>query len=446
MPDANQIIDQADSQRDSVYDSAEAAAQAFVDDAGTLHPLPDAVDVVLSNTRVEDVRLARRIISHLVEDVADPVTAVRTDEGTYVGVISFTAQDFYYEADEFHDQIGRVTRGVCSACVEEHSFDHQAVQNPSVHQYNKQAQVDVAQGGLGSMSQSPSASERRNVLGAHFLEDHADVAAYEVAGAAPASKRDVLRGLGNGTDVPDKAEVTQNHSPGDVLRQTGVEFDHVKRSFDLGIDSITVGATLVSGTTIGGNTALHGGNLGNFNVEDFGTTSTTSGEVPTSQGDGTLAMQDPGGGGGLWTEDANSPLTASSTSEATITLDGQYSLVKAFIVGDSSSTTGNAIQMRVNGNTNTYETTMTDGSPFSDGFVRQIAWSGAAEGSVCTMAGEWSGDWGGGCEAPTLHSTYGHTADAYGHPGVTSPLDSITLYNNAANNFSVTARVYGWSG
>lgn len=536
---ANTVLQSAQSRQQAVYDHAESVAQTFISNQGTMYPAAEARQMVESNQGV-GAGLAARIIAHLVEDVVDPLTAVRTNDGVYVGVIDYTERDFYYETTEYHDVLGESTRAVCAPCVDEATFDHQAVSFPAFHQYNKQSRSQVAREGVGSIPRGATAQERRDVIGRHFLGAHSSLTPLEIAeGVTGASAAEIAEAAGRDPDESRDA-LNQALSIEGVMDQQGISFDQAKQTFDLGIDQITVGATLVSGTTIGGNTAIHGGNQSSFNVEDFATTSSTSGEVPTSQGDGTLAMQaqtdtrtdledsagtvvadaegmaftasadaavsvtddtdgtgtvdvsatdtqtgvsddgtqvlgsvtdinfssgtnttatvsDDGDGtatvsydasgtsGGRWTEDANSPLTISSTDTGTITLASNYPLIQVVCTDDPSSTTGTTVQLRVNGVTSSYETTLTNGNPFTEGFVRQVWWSGSGTGARATFAGQFDTDWGGGNEAPTLQSTYGHTADSFGNPSVTSPIDSITLFNNAANNFSATARVYGWS-
>lgn len=618
MVQATQVLQDAVQRQQSVYEDAEAAAQLFVSNAGELYPVDGAVQEVINSTDVgiSDPRLAARTISHLVEDVADPVTAVPTDSGLHVGVVDYTAQDFYYESTQFHDIHGESTKAVCAQCVDEATFDHQASTYPNRSQYRRQLTTDHVSEGVGSVPHGSAAQERRTALGSHFLDSHTNLTAYEVAGASPTPRDDVLSGVGPSTDVPDQARVNMNHTPGDVIEQSGVTFDHVKQSFDLGIGEITVGATLVSGTTIGGNTALHGGNLSNFNVEAFGTgstttgevpvsqgngtlsmqaqtdtrtdvsqagstvvsdvldinftsgsgvgasvaddgdgsitasfpldeayspswtsqhdwerpspssginyfqrlvnssdnsdalwgvdsngnitltssngttntiytfppggsyieyteevrmaggatinsntpvtggnqsnfdvenfatASTTSGEVPTAQGDGTLAMQSPGGGGGTFTEDANSPLTLNSTNTGTITLDGTYDVVRMVGITDNSSATGTRFDLRVNGNSDIYDTVFKNGNASSDGFAKGFFNTGFAQGHVAYLSGDWDNHFsvgatngGGPCNQTTLDTSCNTT--------VTAPLDSITLFDDAANNATVTYIVEG---
>lgn len=445
MPAATDVLEGAKQHQQSIYDSAEAVAQLFIRQQGELLQFDEAVRAVLESNSVaiESPRLAARTINHLVEDIADPVTSVPTDDGRYVGVIEYAPRDFYYESTQFHDVRGESTKAVCARCVEESTFDHQAVAYPDRQQYRKQVATDHAIEGADSIPVRSTEQDRRNVLGAHYLDAHTDLTAHEVAGASQTPRDQILYVLSNGTSVPERATVNMNYSPGDVLKRTGITIDHVMESFDLGIDSITVGATLVSGTTIGGNTAIHGGNQSSFNVEAFGTASSTSGEVPTSQGDGTLAMQTPsGGGGGIYTEDANSPFSANSTDDVTFTLDGTYSVVKAIITADSSSTADNQVDLQVNGVSSDYFTRLSDGSPSGDPHFKGAFRSQFGVGTVLTMSGSWDHAWqinAAGGDNPNAGTNALHGANST----VSSPLNTIRIFDDATGNFSITMRIWG---
>jgi len=87
-----------------------------------------------------------------------------------------------------------------------------------------------------------------------------------------------------------------------------------------------------------------------------------SGTVPTSQGDGTLAMEGISGGGDLtWTEDENSPVSIGETSSYTynISTTGEQYLI-GFKGGNGN---GGALQMQVGGDTGTnYQYWSSDGT------------------------------------------------------------------------------------
>lgn len=84
--------------------------------------------------------------------------------------------------------------------------------------------------------------------------------------------------------------------PGDDVELAEVLQEHREEEHaDVDVDELEIGATLASGTTVGGNTAIHGGNQSDFNVEAFGTAGTAS-QVPKATAAGGLTMGTAGGG------------------------------------------------------------------------------------------------------------------------------------------------------
>jgi len=182
------------------------------------------------------------------------------------------------------------------------------------------------------------------------------------------------------------------------------------------------------------------------NVENFAT-SGADGTVPTSQGDGTLAME--GISGGLWTEDANSPLISSGSQSHTISLNSSWSLILC-VIDTFKNTSGNTQQIgvQVNGiTTSDYEAIKEDGTIF-----------GTAE-SWYLFGGDSITD-GFGASGPLILDT-GPTGYASMRNNTTSgflsamitqgrvsaftaPIDSITFHGQSGET-SVEARVYGWS-
>lgn len=442
---AADVVQQATQQRRDVYDHVDAAADLFLANAGQMFPWNEAVEWVAGELGVT-IRLANRVVEGLVNDTVDPVTVTRTDQGRYVGVVEYQERDFYYEYAEFHDLLGQVTTGVCVPCVQEATFDHQAVQFPEVHQHNKQARANVARPGAGSLGHSASGQERREALGQHYLGAHSDVTPAQIAdelgpGATQAA-------VDMGVRLPNQQSATSTLNaevaPGDVMEFYGISFDDVvaNASIDTGVDQVQVGASLVSGSTIAGNTAIHGGNQGSFNVEDFGTASTTSGEVPTSDGAGNLTMSTPSGSG-QWTEDGNSPLSISSSSSGSISLASSSEIVK--VVVESAGNGSVDVDMRVNGDTGSnYSSRFWDGSTSSDSFVKAVLQPRTAEGSVFYCSGQWSGQWGMGKVAGGPASV-GQIAIGGSNNNISSPLNSVEFLDDAANSFSLTARFYHWS-
>lgn len=59
---------------------------------------------------------------------------------------------------------------------------------------------------------------------------------------------------------------------------------HYQENHDVMPEDVSVGASLVSGTTIDGNTAIHGGNQGSFAVTDFGVGTVSDGEFVQNSG------------------------------------------------------------------------------------------------------------------------------------------------------------------
>lgn len=491
---ASSLITEAKQERSSIYDHVDQAATVFMNNSGTMYPWETAVQMIVDNVGI-DARTANGVLENLVNDVVDPVTMVRKSDGRYAGVVSYNARDFYYETTQFHDIVGEVTKAVCAPCVDQATFDHQAVSFPDLHQHNKQAEANVAVEGRGGVGKGATQQQRRNFIGAHYLTSHTNITPAQVADNVGPGMQQAATDFGIPETGPAATETSFNNrvSIEDVMGQYGINFDQIKNSsLDTGVADITVGASLVSGSTVAGNTIVHGGNQGSFNVEGFGTASATSGEVPTSDGAGNLTMSpqtdtrtnvsqagtqvvadtsdinftsgtnttasvtddgdgtvsvsyDASGTGGIWTEDANSPLTVSASSTGTITLSGQYPTVKCIIESDTSATAGSDIDLQINGDTGAnYATRLWSGNSSADSFVKAAFRTGFGAGTEIIMSGEWGTNWSCGFMGGGDAGINGK-AIAGSNTNVTSPLDSITLMDDAANNFSVTMSVYGLS-
>lgn len=145
--------------------------------------------------------------------------------------------------------------------------------------------------------------------------------------------------------------------------------------------------------------------------------------------------------GGLYREDANSPLTVSGTSSGTITLDGEYDAVLVICSDQGDSETN--IDFRINGvSTNTYDRTgqnasTTTGNPEWRNFGEEDESRGQ----------HWffSGRWDDVATIATPQMKPGGVAGVNGqNDDVTSPLTSITLLENGGSNFvDISLRVYG---
>lgn len=444
---ADDLINSARQERSNVYDHVDAAADIFLNNAGQMYLWRDAVTMVANELSIGE-GTANAVIENLANDQVDPVTVVRNSEGRFVGVAGYAERDFYYEFREFHDVLGEVTTGACVPCVEEATFDHQVAQFPDHQQYLKQRTANVGRPGHGTIPRDATETERRDKLGAHYLTEHTDIQPSEVAESVGPGVDQVASDVG--VDDPGEGRtnadvVNERFTHDSLMENYGISFDQIKNSaqVDTGVDQITVGASLVSGTTIAGNTAVHGGNQGSFNVEDFGTSSTTSGEVPQADGSGGLTMGSVSGSG-VWTEDANSPLTISSSSSAQYTLNGTYDQVM-LIVSNDSSTNSPDIDLRVNGDSGTnYSTRLWNGNTSSDSFVKAVLQGTYAAGATIWMSGQWDSNWtcgvmGGAGGGNNTHAVGGSNAS------VASPLDTFTLLDDAATSFSLTVNVFGYS-
>lgn len=93
-------------------------------------------------------------------------------------------------------------------------------------------------------------------------------------------------------------------------------------------------------------------------VEDFTTGSTTSGEVPTSQGDGSLLMESVGGNVPNWQEDGNSPASTNGAGSITYTIADTFDIYYIALDVDDVSGATNRIDLQLDGVTSsTYKYT-----------------------------------------------------------------------------------------
>lgn len=280
------VFERALGEARAVGSRAQDAARVFTENVGTMYPLDDARVLVSSSLDVDPV-LANRLIVDLVEDLVDPVTAVRTSGGLYVGVAEYDEGPFFYEYREFHDVIGPIRRSVCAACVDRATFDHEVVAVPSLQRYRAQERVAHATEGMGSLGVDSRPEDRYRMLARHYVLDHTDLGVEDLVG------EDVP------DDLPDETTVADLIDDG-LVDPVAIVDDH-----DLGGD-VQTGASLVSGTTIASNTALHGGNLSSFDASSFDGSSGSDGQVLTSTG--AAAQWEAAPGGGIianfeWTED-----------------------------------------------------------------------------------------------------------------------------------------------
>jgi hypothetical protein len=188
---------------------------------------------------------ARIAIDNLVVDSVDPVTQISTDDGDYVGVISYEEDDFFYTYTDYHDRFGEQKKSVCAQCVNEELPVEQ------VHHYTRS-------------TENYDYDEARSLLAAHYLLDHEDMTPEEVV----SEYGDGSIGLNIKQDVSEVAKL--------------INVDEI----DI---SVKTGASLISGSTVGGNLMITSANGSNLAIESL-TTSSAQGTVPQSKGDGTLEM------------------------------------------------------------------------------------------------------------------------------------------------------------
>lgn len=448
---APDVVSEAVSMRRGVYDHVDTAADLFIENSGQMYPKKEAVNWI-SNELGVDFKTAARVVEDLVSDTVDPVTTTTTDDGTFVGAVAYQEQDFYYEYDEFHDLLGQVTTGVCVPCVEEATFDHEAVQFPEVHQHNKQAQASVARPGVGSLGHGATSQERREVLGQHYLDEHTSISPSDVADGAGPGVVEAREQMGyeepDGQRYDTNTEVLNDRTTtGDLIRELGISFDDVvaAESIDTGVDQIQVGATLVSGTTIAGNTAAHGGNLSNFNVEDFGTSSTTQGEVPTSDGSGGLTMSSPGGGGGgalNWTHITTINQTGSDSASHNLSNTWRELAVRITDVTNESGG-GTYLNFNVNGVGSSYDFIQLDSNSRTGQnqiFAARLDNADSPGQVHMVFDGQFTENWGGFCQPRCIRND---VATSFQNNTVGSPINTFGFSANNSDNWAGTVEIFG---
>lgn len=154
-----------------------------------------------------------------------------------------------------------------------------------------------------------------------------------------------------------------------------------------------------------------------------------------------------GGSVPSWTEDGNSPHTASGVSSSTYTLSGQYDQVMVkyqYVVGSESSRTD--LFMQVNGDASgSYNWVNSDGT---NGTASDVIILGGAQSSWgyagdVRIDGSWSNTNGlVGASVLTPNDITQTFATRFAAQSVSSPLDSWTLEYNTGT-ISLRGRVFG---
>lgn len=176
-------------------------------------------------------------------------------------------------------------------------------------------------------------------------------------------------------------------------------------------------------------------------VENLGTAG-GSGLVPTSQGDGTLAMQSPGGGNvPPWEEDANSPISGTGQNSYTYTVSGSYD--KVMVLFDNSQmnqTQLNGDQIRLNGSSSAdydYITNADTQTNSANGFEL-----GAEFGATYAISVSEYRNAGLGINVSWVDTATGLLA--YGSNNqLSTSIGSITFLDSGSANFDIEARIYG---
>jgi len=209
--------------------------------------------------------------------------------------------------------------------------------------------------------------------------------------------------------------------------------EHYSAAHTDGAEAVEVGASLVSGTTVAGNTAFHAGNDGSGSGLDSDTV------------DG----KDAGDlGGGTWNEDGNSPFRVSGSSGLTAILADTYDIWYAFFTVDNPSASDYNLHLRMEGDGGTnYNEYFADGSSAfgRTRFRPQRVYSNNLQQGAFIMDGRWSRFASYNNVGPTISGknvppgTVGH------NDAVSSPLTRISLSEggNGPSNSDFDIRVYG---
>lgn len=165
-----------------------------------------------------------------------------------------------------------------------------------------------------------------------------------------------------------------------------------------------------------------------------------SGQVPKAQGDGTLSMASVGGG--IWTEDGNSPLTGTGASSYTFTLADTFDIVLVQVQLQDTSGAVNRFDLQANGDAGTnYNFVRADGTSATGGTqvteINELG-GGAERTDYFIIDGRWAGAWTGGSPPPD-----GVASRAVGwHNGaITSPLTQLTVVGGGT--FDISLSVFG---
>ena len=244
MESYERLVEKGEFKTDLPREALRSVADFFHRREGQMEKKERVISEVSIDADLTDLK-ARIAIDNLVVDSVDPVTQISTNDGDYVGVISYEEDDFFYTYTDYHDRFGEQKKSVCAQCVN----DELPVEQ--VHHYTRS-------------TENYNYEEARSLLASHYLLDHRGMTPQEVV-----------------SEYGNKSEDS-------VIER---DVSEVARSIELDeIDiSVKTGASLISGSTVGGNLLITSANGSNLAIESL-TTSGAQGTVPQSNGDGTIDM------------------------------------------------------------------------------------------------------------------------------------------------------------
>jgi len=238
--DPEDVIEETERQKETIRAHFLPAVEWFLEEGGMGER--SAVVGDLSAHLDVDEATANLIVGHLVSDEADPVQQVVQPKGSrFVGVIDHAEHDWFYAYDRYDDVDGRERRAVCGHCVHE-----ERAAADVTHFTRAPADYDVESARLG--------------LALHYHVDHAGRALSEVVaelGVDPSA-------FAERHDVGTPEELSLRDVTRRLDSDPALDPGAVGSSRDMSVPDVDVepGASLVSGTTIGGNASWHAGNDG----------------------------------------------------------------------------------------------------------------------------------------------------------------------------------------
>jgi len=177
-------------------------------------------------------------------------------------------------------------------------------------------------------------------------------------------------------------------------------------------------------------------------VENLGTSGAVD-TVPVSQGDGSLAMEP---AQQYWTEDSNSPFTASQTSSITATLADRYDEWRITIKVDNADSDGNQSGSLIfnDGNSAAYQYYQADGSvnDSNNSIPIQFSVDNGGEGLVTSfvIAGRWASSGFATVNfALSSVAALSQIPVTIAHAEESPPLDSLTYTTVGPVDFTIRA-------